>query len=390
MCACGFSNRSHRSHCLRCHQPASSVPAFPPSPPQQRAARAQPAAGQAAPRTPQPAAGRAKPTSPFHQAVLQEASRYQAAINTTSPGSTLATASSELVGEQERLQAELKKTESTVVALEAMTPDSDILALIAQKRLHLEAIRGKLHAARPLRSQLRAAEEARDKAVKKHSILNEEIIGMRLILEGKVAELAAAAAEAKTSNLVVAEVQSRMTVADGLQIAALPATAAVQAALRPIQIAALLANALDPGMRASFDSLMASVTVTPPAVSAIYIGSGDEHMKDPDELAAAAAASAANAAAAGASAAGSTAKAPLRTRSGPPLAAPFRSARARTDPYQRRKRNPVKEEPSDDGDGGRSRSDPEDRSVLSALGSYRSADTGLGGREGGTSTAPGK
>ena len=47
-----------------------------------------------------------------------------------------ATASTEPVGERERLQEELKKAESIVAALEAAAQDSDVQTLIVQKKAH--------------------------------------------------------------------------------------------------------------------------------------------------------------------------------------------------------------------------------------------------------------
>ena len=78
-----------------------------------------------------------------------------------------------------------------------------------RRHTQLETIRGKLRAARPLLTQLRAADEVRDKAIKRHGLLNKEIIGLRLILEGKALELAEAATEVKKATQCVAEVQSK-------------------------------------------------------------------------------------------------------------------------------------------------------------------------------------
>ena len=65
--------------------------------------------------------------------------------------------------------------------------------------------------------------------------------------------------------------------------------------------------------------------------------------------------------------------------------APFRAQRARKDPYQKPRRRHGELDPDDDA---RSRSDPEDQSVISAVGSCRSANTGPGGRAGGLPSAP--
>ena len=159
-----------------------------------------------------------------------------------------------------------------------------------RRHTQLETIRGKLRAARPLLTQLRAADEVRDKAIKRHGLLNKEIIGLRLILEGKALELAEAATEVKKATQCVAEVQSKLTAIDLMQLEAAPRPAEVSPELTPIQIAVQLATALDPFTRASFEAWMASVPAG--AVPVYDMAAGDELMAGQAEQAAAAAAGA--------------------------------------------------------------------------------------------------
>jgi hypothetical protein len=285
--------------------------------------------------------------------------------------------------------------ESTIAALEALAQDSDVQTLITQKRAQLEVIRGKLHAARPLRTQMRAAEEARDRAVKKHSLLNEEIIGLRLILDGKAAELATAAEDVKKASQYVVEVQSRMTAADLLQLQPPPQPMKAVPYLTPVELAAQLATHpdLDAGTRASFETWMANVPAGAVAVPVFSIASDQEMTTRPSDQGNQAEADAYSLldGHAGADGAGPP-SAPHRARIEPPVVGAFRTSRARSDPYQRPKRRTVKAEAAEESDveGERSRSENEN---LSALGSCRSAATGaasvgLGGRAGGSSGAP--
>ena len=235
-----------------------------------------------------------------------------------------------------------------------------------RRHTQLETIRGKLRAARPLLTQLRAADEVRDKAIKRHGLLNKEIIGLRLILEGKALELAEAATEVKKATQCVAEVQSKLTAIDLMQLEAAPRPAEVSPELTPIQIAVQLATALDPFTRASFEAWMASV---PAGAVPVYMAAGDELMAGQAEQAAAAAAGAEAMTAAGVAM--------------PALGAaftPFRAARVRTDPYIQSKRRLENElDAKDDGRSRSGHSEPHDRSELSAVGSCRSANTGMGG-----------
>ena len=79
--------------------------------------------------------------SPFHQAVLREAARYQTDAKAAGSGPSSATAPTESAAEWERLQEEVKKTEATIVALEAAAEDSDVQILLTQKQAQLEATR---------------------------------------------------------------------------------------------------------------------------------------------------------------------------------------------------------------------------------------------------------
>ena len=59
--------------------------------------------------------------------------------------------------DREALQEELKKADAAVAALEHLAEDDDLLAVLEARRSKRDAVSAKLRAARPIKSQLRAA-----------------------------------------------------------------------------------------------------------------------------------------------------------------------------------------------------------------------------------------
>ena len=290
MCSCGHANRAHRATCHRCQKPVAASVAV-----QAKAERRSPSVGARAPsapslQTPKAAGTRPKSTSPFDQAVLKEATQYQASDSNAATSPAPAPASSEPAGEREQLHD---------AALEAAQ------ALFAQKRTQLET----------LRTKLRAAEEARDKACRKHSVLNEELINLKVIIEFKASVLAAAAEEVKKAAHAVTTIQDKMTAADMLQVGIAASTSALPPAMTSIQRAAGLAVSLG----VSSEAWMASLP-SDGAPPHHHDGSSEEPMEDERE----------REAFTNDPALARSSSRPTAASSGP---APFRSSKVRSDPY---------------------------------------------------------
>ena len=71
--------------------------------------------------------------------------------------------------ERERLQSTLQATEQVMQALRAVTHDPAVAQLLETKQCEAEQTRVALRAIRPIRTQLKAAVEGRDKLTKKHA-----------------------------------------------------------------------------------------------------------------------------------------------------------------------------------------------------------------------------
>ena len=196
-CQCGMVNSSRRANCGQCklappaQTPSASSGRKPP-------AFTTPKANE----TPNKSSGILRTPSsartPFLSAVLKEAEKYQHS-DTDRAGNSMDVDAANLDAgtSREALQEELRKAEAAVVALEQVADDPDILKVLESRKAKRDHVREQLRAARPLRSQLRAAEEARDKACKRHAALSQEVLNLRLIVAGKEKELARADAEAR-------------------------------------------------------------------------------------------------------------------------------------------------------------------------------------------------
>jgi len=189
----------------------------------------------------------------LHAAVIEEAAKYvQATDAMDSDGPT-----------REKLQEEMKKAEAAVVKLEALDADDpDVADLLALKRQKRDTARSLLHAARPLRSRLKEAEETRDKACRKHAALSEEVHSLKLVLEAKEKLLAEAVAEVKATLKQVSVLHEKIVqeedVAPPVPAAAAAMPGTPQPTLTAVQAAAALAHLLPPEARASFEGWCAS------------------------------------------------------------------------------------------------------------------------------------
>jgi len=138
-----------------------------------------------------------------------------------------------------------------------------------------------------LRSQLRVAEEAKDKASKKHAALSEEVLAIKLILEGKEKEMVATAAEVRATLLMVNNLHSQIMHESLAEPGAAPEWAGQPPPSPPmstVQLAAALAHSLPPNARESFEQWMITApmgTQTPPAA---YVTPFLEDDDDEEEL----------------------------------------------------------------------------------------------------------
>jgi len=206
----------------------------------------------AGPRSPPPS------TQSFLKAVQQEAKRY------TKPDETVAAEDGQEADQdavRAALQEQLKVAEAAFAALEALGEDPDLAPLLDIKKAKRDSIREQLHAARPIRSQLRSAEEARDKACRKHSQLSEEIHSMKLILQGKMAELEAIAADVSRHLAAVRRIQEQLVKEDPQQMS--PVSQRSSSPTTPVQWAAGLAHVLPGAVKKSFHHWLSNQSLDP-------------------------------------------------------------------------------------------------------------------------------
>ncbi len=131
------------------------------------------------------------------------------------------------------------------------------------KRQTRDAVRALLQAARPLKPQLRAAEEARDKASRRHAALSEEVHKLTLISESKEKEMSAAAAEVKSTTAQASAIHEKLIkevpTADSSPVLAAPPSPLQQPSF--VQLAASFVNSLRPAARESFNAWLQSAPV---------------------------------------------------------------------------------------------------------------------------------
>ena len=144
-----------------------------------------------------------------YQAVLNQEAKYNSSEETKD---TPAAAS-----EREVLQAELRKAEAAAQAIENLPPDDDLVPVLEARKARRDEIRTKLHAARPVKSQVKAAEETRDRLCRSHLTLSEELHGLKIIVQNKQQELDALAKDVSNAILAVSMQQLYAASDDGPQ-----------------------------------------------------------------------------------------------------------------------------------------------------------------------------
>ena len=133
---------------------------------------------------------------------------------------------------------ELKKAEASVRAREG-TVEEGLQAFLDSRKKKCEEIRAKVHAARPLKTQLKNLEEQRTKAVRRHAQLAEEIEHLEIVLRAKRKLQTNKAETIKRAVSEINELQKRLAVVETEQ----------QQAAQDAELGAALQNAfgtLDP------------------------------------------------------------------------------------------------------------------------------------------------
>ena len=189
--------------------------------------------------------------SGFYAAVLSEAAKYSdKAKEAPAPKDDSAT--------REKLQLELKKADAAVAEIEALAHDPEIAQVLVKRKAKRDELRSQLHALRPWKTQLRAAEEHRDKCVRAHTQLSEELHGLKLILQAKQEELLGIAKDVTEAISNVSAIQAKAISEEQVVRSpySLPATPPGAAPGSPVQWAAGLAVSLSPGDRAKFEHFL--------------------------------------------------------------------------------------------------------------------------------------
>ena len=207
------------------------------------------------------------PKSPFLDAVMLEAERYQHRASQKADAAMDVDSIDQ--PSRETLQEELRAAEAAVAALEQCGDAPDIQSALAARKAKRDEAHERLRAARPLRTQLRAAEEARDKACRKHGNLVKEVHSLRLILEGKEQEMKQADTEARQAMASVTVIHEKISneelQSDKVTTTPLGAVAEEPPppSMTPVQWAAGLAYTLPAPARASFERWMTYASVAP-------------------------------------------------------------------------------------------------------------------------------
>ena len=132
-------------------------------------------------------------------------------------------------------------------------------------------IRTKLHAARPVRSQLKAAKETRDHLCRSHLTLSEELHGLKIIVQNKEQELDALAKDVSKA-MVAVTMQQIIKEEDDTAGTAAPSTPETKAPIPLVQWAAGCAMAWSPSARQAFELWLSAQ----PAPATVHIGSDAE------------------------------------------------------------------------------------------------------------------
>lgn len=212
-CSCGYSNFASRRECKKCSGLPPSLAGPPPKArpvsPTRSAVRHSTAPGSnSVPAKGVKRKGKGDKTAPaakgsaFYQAVLAEAAKNNAADS-----SAMDTKEEET--DREKLQAELKKVEAAVQTLESVQLDEDLIPILESRRTKRDDIRSRLHAARPLKSQIKVAEEARDKLCRQHAKLSEELHSLKFIVQAKQQEFESSGVEVTKAISTVNALQAQ-------------------------------------------------------------------------------------------------------------------------------------------------------------------------------------
>ena len=154
-----------------------------------------------------------------------------------------------------RLGNQIPKLEALVEA----DGDTDLKDCLETKREERDLLRARIRSLKPLRTQLRAAAEARDKAVKKHADLSMEVNNIQLLLGAKKAALAEAAkdVERRAGDFErVAELQKLENLATVSTAA--PSQPQAGVPTDPAGWAAAFASSMPLGMAAAFQEWIAA------------------------------------------------------------------------------------------------------------------------------------
>ena len=257
--------------------------------------------------------------------------------------------------EKEELRLKLAAVDATIAALSGVT-DEDVLTIVKQKRAERDRLKEALINLKPLKVQLRIATEARDKAMRRQSDLNQEERNLTILLDAKRKELREADADVTKLQVNVEHLSRRQAEesmaqlrldadAHGLSPASNKAQAGTaspcpsQQSSAPsrssLHWAAGLAASLPPQMAASFQQWMSAVQAQELAAQSASAAALPAFHLPPTAGHGTGAAAAPAAQAQPATENAETAAAPTTpTDYGPSTLGPFRAARrAAADPY---------------------------------------------------------
>ena len=174
------------------------------------------------------------------------------------------------LGERERLQSILQATEQVMQALRAVPHDPAVAQLLGTKQCEAEQTRAAFRATRPIRTQVKAAVESRDKLMKKHAAIADGVQSSVAQLQSKQAELAELANALRDKVQLVAQLQERVRAEELAEVPSIHIGNA-PGSMSAAQWAEGLATALKGSHAASFRNWLAGcqATATRPTVEEI-------------------------------------------------------------------------------------------------------------------------
>ena len=156
----------------------------------------------------------------------------------------------------EELQVQLTRLDKLILSLESLPADPTVKELIEDKKAERALARATLRSLKPLKTQLRAAMEARDRAIKKHTSLSEEVSDLKALLAAKQESLNASAQEVQN---LVAEADRVATLHKEESLATMRAAEEAEASQEeesvgsmPQQWTTALVGAMPPALAAEF------------------------------------------------------------------------------------------------------------------------------------------